>query len=101
MEQATESLMDRAKALNELSNMLCAENPGMTSTWWIIEDASIEEMRSMQTEDFKMYYSEPHQQMHFQIHFLLPHPRTATIFAVSKKIAVKKHIVIEDAVINI
>lgn len=101
MEQATMSLLDRAKAINDLSNKLCDENPGMTGTWWAIENASIEEMRSLQTDNTKMYFAQSHEQMHMQIHWLLPYPRTATIIAMSKKIAVKEHIVIEDAVINV
>lgn len=94
-------LLERAKEINEQAKKIREANPDLTDLWWKIEDCDLAEMRELQNGIAKLYYAESLKKMALQVNYYLGGPRYATIFAYSKEVTVKEHIVVDDVMINV
>lgn len=94
-------LLERAKEINEQARKIREANPDLVDLWWQIEDCDLGEMRELQNGIAKLYYTESLKKMALQVNYSLDGPRYASIFAYSKEVVVKEHIVVDDVMINV
>lgn len=90
------TLWEQIQELDAKTTKLMADNPLMTGIWWEITDVDVEEMRALETEDFKMDYCPAVKRMRMNMYSLLH--SSSTIFVFSKPVKVKQSFEIIETV---
>ena len=90
-----EKIENAAKTTAELIK----KDPSITKVWYEFDNIELKELREVaKVYDKELYFSEPLQRMMLQLSSVF---QGATIFCSSKKVKIKKHIVVDTAMKNI
>lgn len=94
------TLKDQVAEFVRQKEVIMKNYPSITGIWFEIDNVPMDELRDAQVGSNKLYYSEVHKKMILQG----PYVGTCsdiTIFARSKEVSVKEHIVIDEAIVNV
>lgn len=82
------TLREQIHQINKKTAELVFQNPSVTSVWWEIMDADLDEMRELESDLNKMDYCKPNKRMRLNPFHLAENG--AVIFILSKPVKVKQ-----------